>query len=206
MWAFRAAADRAYFDANHLAVATWAFAMVNAAEAAGLQDEVANGYSATAYMAAMVGVRPLAERWWRLGAQTSDAEQRLAVLLSQGLTFLGECRWERLAAVLDAHEAIARRTSLFQLDNNLVLRIIMDFQCGRLARSIAHAEALLESALAQRNDQHEIWARQTLENLVKLAGRPDEARAHWARLEELAPSINDLLTTVQMRGIGSNGC
>ncbi|HEX5216892.1 MAG TPA: AAA family ATPase [Vicinamibacterales bacterium] len=200
MWVFRAAADRAYFDANHLGIATWAFAMVNAAEEAGLQDEVANGYSAAAYMAAMVGVRPLAERWWRLGAKTSDAEQRLAVLLSQGLTFLGECRWDRLTAVLDAHEAIARRTSLFQLDNNFVLRIIMEFQCGRLTRSIAYAEALLESALAQQNDQHEIWARQSLESLVTLVGRHDEAEAHWARLEELAPSINDLLTTVQMRG------
>jgi hypothetical protein len=197
--AFRAATDRAYFAADHLAIATWAFAMVNVAESAGHPEDAAHGYASTAYMAALVGLRPLADRWWRVGGATADAEQHLAVLLSRALFHLGECQWAPLAEVLDAHEALARRASYTQLDNNLALRIMMEFEQGRLTRAESLAHALLDSAVAQRNDQHEMWARQAIEAFLIIRGRADEAEVERARLAELLPSISDTLTTVQQR-------
>lgn len=197
----RSVGDAAYYQADHLTYFTTSLASVNHAEEAGVVGDATMGFTSSAFVASLLKMERLAERWWRVVGEPPDADQRLAMLVLKGMSLVQQARWAEAEPILERAIAEARQFGAHQfLASALVAQVIARYySCGADA-ALETTFALLESALSRRNELHELWARQGIVALLIDKGQLSEALEHEPRVVELASTVTDELTRAGFLG------
>jgi class 3 adenylate cyclase len=197
----RSVGDAAYFQADHLTYFTTSLASVNHAEESGVVGDATMGFTSSAYVASLLKMERLAQRWWRVVGEPRDVDQRLPMMVAKSMSLLQQARWSEVEPILDGAIEEARHVGAHQfLTSALIAQLLVRYYSRGVDAALESAHALLESALARRNELHELWAQQALVAFLIDKGQLEIALEHEARVVELASTVTDELTRATVLG------
>ena len=187
---YRLLGKAAFFEQDHLTYVTASLVAINLAERTGAHDTAASAYAALAYLVAMLGLRRLAERWWKMADESSQPEAKLDVVMGRMMFLNSHARWEESAGLVKAQATMIERIgNSTSMPLHQIIQFYLNLHRGELDAARVSATAYLDWALSQNNVQEGLSGHVHLIILDLLQGRAADAARRIMDAEALASRV-----------------
>jgi tetratricopeptide (TPR) repeat protein len=182
-----------YYEQNLLVWATASLASINLAEAARAPSAAGGAYASMAYLAAVLRLERLAQRWWGRAAESADARSRADALIGQALHAFGHARWDACEHFVDLAVDLTERTrDRFALESALTVRLFQQHYTAHFDRALQTGREMVASARSRESLQRELWGQNAIASAELSLGRLEEALARLDEAEALLDQADSL--------------
>jgi serine/threonine protein kinase/tetratricopeptide (TPR) repeat protein len=197
-----------YFADDGLAVLASSLLAVNLIERAGVDAPVARPYAQLGYLAGVLHLRGLADAYFvrsrASAAATNDPGELAVALYTEAAYQLFD--GEGAKSLVTGGRALELLTSLEKPQETEIVQTILahaDYCAGRYEASRARCAAILKSARARENLQHEAWGLYAdARNLLRL-GRFDDALEGLTHAQDLLRRQSDRASDIICTGLSA---
>jgi class 3 adenylate cyclase/tetratricopeptide (TPR) repeat protein len=199
---YRLLGKAAFFEQDHLTYVTASLVAINLAERTGAHDTAASAYAALAYLVAMLGLRRLAERWWKMADESSQPEAKLDVVMGRMMFLNSHARWEESAGLVKAQATMIERIgNSTSMPLHQIIQFYLNLHRGELDAARVNATAYLDWALSQNNVQEGLSGHVHLIILDLLQGRAADATRRIMDAEALASRVATPMYRIMYLGL-----
>ena len=202
-------AEKSFYDADGLAMATASFLAVNLSERSGSFTLCARSFAYAGLFAGLSRLHGLARRYFararRIAEDTADHRGGVITLIIEGNYQLCFARWaEATAAYSEAHREAKARGLTKEFVMSECLFAVIDTYRGDFPSSLEGYVRTCDLGIQEEDEQVQVWGRTGMAHELMILGRFEDGFAELEALGRLKESgtVDTLIITGGLRAIG----